>query len=167
MSAAATNGNGSGKGLQYVMPGIAIAMSLAAAFWTIANPRDDIKQEHAAIEALRATFKTDLDAMRIRFEDKYLPLSVHTEYSARIDKDTLRLEQLYIGLRGEVVPRAEHMQHWVEADKSVSYLRENVVELRKDISGSYNIGKQLDNLQDQIKAMQGKIDARAAWAPKS
>lgn len=165
MSAPAPNGNG--KSSQAVLPWIAVALSVGAAFWSIANPRDDIKQEHAAIEALRATFKTDIDALRIRFEDKYLPLSVHAEYSARIDKDTQRLEQLYVLLRADVVPRTEHTQHWAEADKSVSYLRDNVVELRKDISGSYNIGKQLDNLQDQIKAMQGKIDARAAWAPKT
>lgn len=140
------NGNGNGSNWPLVISGIAVVLTLVGQFWALANPRDDLKQ-------LKADLRADIDKM--------LPISVHTEFVIRADRDLKRLETGLIKATDAVVPRVEHEQHWKENDARIVALREQVMELRREFSGSYNIGKQLDNLQDQIRVLQK--DSQKAW----
>ncbi len=72
--------NGKGFGAT-IVPWLAIAMSLGAAFWTVANPRDDIKQVETRLQSQI---------------DRMLPRSVHDESILRLDRDFIRLtEELF------------------------------------------------------------------------
>lgn len=143
--------NGSSSTWPLVISGMAVVLTLVGQFWALANPRDDLKQ-----------IKTDLKAEI----DRMLPTSVHKEFVIRSDRDIIRLDNSLSKVLDGMVPRAEHEQHWKENDSRIVALREQVMEIRREFSGSYNIGKQLDNLQDQIKALQSKQDAQKTWSPK-
>jgi hypothetical protein len=118
-----------------MVPWIAVAVSIAGAFWQVANPRDDIQR-------LRSDFQAQVNERLTR--------DVHLEFASRKDKDTDRLQAQVDSIRGDLVSRSEHQQHWNEINDRISALREQVAELRRDFSGSYNVGKQLENLQRQV-----------------
>jgi hypothetical protein len=129
------NGNGNGK----LLPIASIALALIGLFWSIANPRDDIKQ-----------IKQELQAELDQLAREKLPIAEHREYALRNDKDTDRIDGDVNTIRAGLVPRSEHEQHWTEQNDQFSTLRDQIVELRKQVNGSWDVGKQLDNLQKEI-----------------
>jgi hypothetical protein len=133
---AKTNGNGYDK----LLPLASIILALIGLFWSVANPRDDIKQ-----------IKQELQAEIDQLSREKLTLAEHHEYALRKDKDTDRIDNEINALRAGLVPRSEHEQHWAEQNDRFSTLRDQIVELRKQINGSWDVGKQLDNLQKEIE----------------
>jgi vacuolar-type H+-ATPase subunit I/STV1 len=134
--------NGNGNGYDKLLPLASIILALIGLFWSVANPRDDIKQ-------IKQELQAEIDQLS---RDK-LTLAEHHEYSLRKDKDTDRIEGEISTIRAELVPRAEHEQHWNEQLDRVNVLRDQVSVLLKQINGSWDIGKQLDNLQKEIDDM--------------
>jgi hypothetical protein len=134
--------NGNGNGYDKLLPLASIILALIGLFWSVANPRDDIKQ-------IKQEFQAEIDQLS---RDK-LTLAEHHEYSLRMDKDTDRIEGEINTIRAGLVPRAEHEQHWREQLDGINVLRDQVGGLVKEVNGSWDIGKQLDNLQKEIDDM--------------
>jgi uncharacterized protein YhaN len=134
-----TNGNGNGNGYDKLLPIASIILALIGLFWSVANPRDDIKQ-------IKQELQSEIDQL----SREKLTLAEHHEYVTRKDKDTDRLDGEINTMRAQVVPREEHVQHWKEQDDRFDTLRDQVAALTKEVNGSWDVGKQLDNLQREI-----------------
>ncbi len=141
-----TNGNGNGNGYDKLLPLASIILALIGLFWSVANPRDDIKQ-------IKQELQAEIDQLG---RDK-LTLAEHHEYVTRNDKDTDRIDSEISLMRAGVVPRAEHEQHWAEQNERFNTLRDQLGELRKQVNGSWDVGKQLENLQKEIDDMRNRI----------
>src|SRR5208282_6024955 len=139
---AKTNGNGNGGGYDKFLPVGSIILALVGLFWSVANPRDDIK-------GIKQELQAEIDQLN---RDKYT-VAEHIEYGLRKDRDTDRLEGEINTIRARLVPREEHEQHWREELDRTNVLRDQVGGLLKEVNGSWDIGKQLDNLQKEIDDM--------------
>src|SRR4029077_7096723 len=84
--------------------------------------------------------------------DKLLTKEVHIEFASKSKDTTDRLQIEIDHITSDMVTRNEHKQHWDEQNERVTGVREQVIELRRDITGSANIGKQFETLQSQMKA---------------
>ncbi len=133
-----TNGNGYGK----LLPLAAIILALIGLFWSVANPRDDIKE-------IKQELQAEIDKLG---RDK-MTLAEQHEYALRKDKDTDRIDGEINSIRAGLVPRSEHEQHWREQLDAINVLRDQVGGLLKEVNGSWDIGKQLENLQKEIDDM--------------
>jgi hypothetical protein len=132
--------NGNGNGYDKLLPMASIALALIGLFWSVANPRDDIKQ-----------IKQELQAEIDQLAREKLTIAEHREYGLRKEKDFDRIDNDVNTIRAGLVPRAEHEQHWNELSDRFSTLRDQIIELRKQVNGSWDVGKQLDNLQKEIE----------------
>jgi len=91
---------------------------LVGLFWSVANPRDDIK-------GIKQELQAEIDQLG---RDK-LTLAEHREYALRKDRDTDRVEGEITAMRAKFVPREELDQHWsdqadrtrADSDQPVSY----------------------------------------------
>jgi DNA repair exonuclease SbcCD ATPase subunit len=149
---AKTNGNGNSNVYDKFLPIGSIILALFGLFWSVANPRDDIKQ-------IKQELQAEIDQIG---RDK-VTLAEHREYTVRKDKDTDRIDGEINTIRAGIVRRAEHEQHWAEELERINALRDQIVELRKQFTGSWDIGKQLDNLQKEIDDMR---NYHVALAPR-
>lgn len=149
MAARSTNGYSS-NGINNYMPlaGILLSLfiSLGSAFWTVANPRDDIK-------SIKADSEYRLENLRREVQANYMTIAEYREYRDRKDKDTERLDRSIQTIQSDLVSRSEHKQHWDEQNDKVNALRDQLIQLQKDFGGSWNIGKQLDLIQREIDEM--------------
>jgi hypothetical protein len=136
------NGNGNGNGYDKFLPIGSIILALFGLFWSVANPRDDIK-------SIKQELQAEIDQLS---RDK-LTLAEHHEYVTRMDKETDRLDGEINTMRAGVVPREEHVQHWKEQDDRLDTLRDQITALTKEVNGSWDVGKQLDNLQREIDVL--------------
>jgi hypothetical protein len=134
--------NGNGNGYDKLLPLASIILALIGLFWSVANPRDDIK-------LIKQELQAEIDQLG---RDK-LTLAEHHEYVVRKDRDTDRIEGEITTIQAQLVPRAEHEQHWREQLDRINVLRDQVVGLLKEVNGSWDVGKQLDNLQREIDDM--------------
>ena len=115
---AKTNGNGNGGGYDKFLPVGSIILALVGLFWSVANPRDDIK-------GIKQELQAEIDQLG---RDK-LTLAEHREYALRKDRDTDRVEGEITAMRAKFVPREELDQHWsdqadrtrADSDQPVSY----------------------------------------------
>jgi len=137
---AKTNGNGNGYGK--FLPVGSIILALTGLFWSVANPRDDIKQ-----------IKQELQAEIDQLNRDRLTLAEQHEYALREDRDTDRVEGELTAMRAKFAPREELDQHWRAQLDWTNVLRDQVSALLKEVNGSWDIGKQLDNLQNEIDDM--------------
>jgi hypothetical protein len=130
------------NGYDKFLPIGSIILALFGLFWSVANPRDDIK-------SIKQELQAEIDQLS---RDK-LTLAEHHEYVTRMDKETDRLDGEINTMRVGVVPREEHAQHWKEQDARFDALRDQVTALTKEVNGSWDVGKQLDNLQREIDVL--------------
>jgi DNA repair exonuclease SbcCD ATPase subunit len=144
--------NGNGNGYDKLLPLASIILALIGLFWSVANPRDDIKE-----------IKQELQAEIDQLGREKLTLAEHREYVMRKDKDTDRIDGEISTIRADLVPRAEHEQHWREQLDQLNVLRDQVSGLLKEVNGSWDIGKQLDNLQKEIDDLR----SHSVAAPRS
>ena len=139
---AARNGYSNGNGAQF-MPWIAVGVSVISAFWTVANPRDDIK-------SLKADNEYRITELRREVQGNYLTIAEHKEFVKGMEKTNDRLDMTIRTLQADQVPRSEHKQHWDEQADKVNALRDQLIALAHDFAGGWNIGKQLDLIQREI-----------------
>jgi DNA repair exonuclease SbcCD ATPase subunit len=220
-----SNSNGNGKFNQWhivlMAMGIILSIMISAlnGFWSLANPREDIKaieqrwstalynteqrlgSEIVEIKNFKWTMAPgiDLDRLREDFKDakndqkSLLTRDEHKEYVLRKDKDTDYLASQIKDIRGDLISRPEHLQHWKEVDDRISAIRGQLSDLAKDYAskdvvkqstselnermtalsnrltkneeqmfGTYNPGKQLENLQTQLNDMRRQMQDLAA-----
>lgn len=100
---------------------IAVGVAMLSVFWSLADPRADIK-------ALRAEFTN------------YLTIREHNEFRERVHQDRLRLEQ-----QNERQVGREEFLGWARAHEDRD--REVVSSLRREIDG---LQKQVDHLDKMI-----------------
>jgi len=140
----------------------AIGVSIVVAFWSVANPRDDIKSLRLEAQEQQRQLKGDLQAeINSIVKDTKFVLSKdeHREFVLRMDRDISRLEFQVNDIRNKQVSREEHTQHWNEIDDKHNSLRQQVYDLRKDFVGTYTVGDQIKNIQKQIDDMRGRRPA--------
>jgi predicted RNase H-like nuclease (RuvC/YqgF family) len=161
---------------------IAVLTSIGTAFWTVANPRDDIKLVRDEIHQSEDRQRSDFGAIihrldeEVRDRDSSVRIYVDKNFD-RIDKElltreTLRehetfvksVDNLFMNLRSELdkvradqVSRSEHIEHWREIDAQISNLRASITSLRDDYTKTYSAGDQIKNLQDQITELRKTI----------
>jgi hypothetical protein len=151
--------NGSKAASSNVISYFAIGVSIVVAFWSVANPRDDIKsmriEAQEQLRQVKGDFQADLNNIT---KDMKLLLTKdeHREFVLRTDKDIARIDAQTNDLRNRQVSREEHIQHWGEIDDKHNSLRQQVYELRKDFVGTYTVGDQIKNIQKQIDDIRGK-----------
>ncbi len=117
--------NGNGGGYDKFLPVGSIILALVGLFWSVANPRDDIK-------GIKQELQAEIDQLG---RDK-LTNAEHREYALRKDRDTDRLDGEVNTIRAALVPREEHEQHWREQADRVNVLRDQVSALLKEVNGS-------------------------------
>lgn len=138
--------NGNGANSTQIVPWVAVAMSLGAAFWTVANPRDDIKQ-------LKQDEQYSIQELRKEVAASFETLAQHNEYSKRIDGVDQSLSMRTAALEAGLVPRSEHAQHWSEENEKINELRNSLQELRNQWIGTWNVGKQLDSIEKELSEL--------------
>lgn len=131
------------------IPWVAVLIAAAGFVWSIANPRDDIKQTRLE---LRDEFKDALNQAKVSIHEK-LPRLEHEEFSRRVDRDNLVVRDEINRIRTDLVGRSEHILHWADTDDRIKNVRELIVDLRKDFVTISPPGDQFKNIQDQIKSL--------------
>jgi uncharacterized protein HemX len=143
---AEANGNGNGNKGSAAVSWIAIAMSVAislgGAFWTVANPRDDIKQVEARLQSQI---------------DKMLPRSVHDESILRLDRDIARLADELLRQRGSSVTRDEMSKFEFTNSSRLEGQANRLLTLENELHGSSNIGKAMDRMQEHIQDLDRRL----------
>jgi hypothetical protein len=100
-----------------------------------------------------------------------LTISEHIEYKDRKDKDTARQDTLMAMLAQTRLAKEDETKDLANLNERMAGMRAEIAEIRLNITGSANIGKQFDALQAQILKqqdnfqtvildMQRRIDAR-------
>ena len=155
------NGNGNGYGGSQIFPIIAIMISIVSPIVVFAlsaiNPQADMKQERVdrseAIRQVRMDIDREIKALVTR--------DMYGAYLIANDKQVDLLRAGVIEMRRGMVSREEHVQHWKEIDDKNSNNREQIMELRRDFTGTYSIGDQLKNLQKQVDDLRARSTTMA------
>ncbi len=134
-----TNSSSNGKSSSAIVPWIAIVMSvvisLAGAFWTVANPRDDIKQVEVRLQSQI---------------DRSLPRSVHDEAILRLDRDIVRLSDELLRQRTNTLSRDEMAKFEINNASRMEGQANRLLKLEDELHGSSNIGKAMDRMQEHL-----------------
>ncbi len=161
------NGNG-GSAIPWIFGGASLVGAVVVFVWGQINPKVDIgnvegrlnervvQLEKRMVEATDA-LKRDVEEVK-RLVDLRLTIAEHREFALRKDKDTDRQDQVIGMLAGTRVNRNEYEKESANVSERVTGLRGIVEKLQADVFGSYNVGKQLDNLQAQ-QVKQAEITA--------
>lgn len=106
------NGKSGGPVVWQVAVSAAIAVGMAAltAFWSMADPRSEIKE----------------------IKSSYLSLREHNEYRSGVRRDIDRLDNQIAKLVG----RAEVEQDWKQRDRELQIIHQQIDQLRDSITGS-------------------------------
>ncbi len=151
-----TNGNGGSNQLPYALAVMGILGGIVSFVWSQINPKTDIgavelrlgdqvRQMESRQRDINVSFVKDIDEVKKNL-DKFLMRDVHTEFASRKDKDTDRLRVDIDLINSDLVKRSEHQQHWNEQMERINAVRDQVLEIRRDLTSSASIGKQLDNI---------------------
>ena len=177
-----TNGkNGNLNVLLFAVTALSLLLSLATAFWQAANPKGDLTQVKSDLRDDLAQTKSRInknisDAKYLE-ENKLLAKDEQDEFVVRINKDIDVLRDEINRIRNDIVSRSEHQQHWADIEDRIAtihkamseFIRDQTAtndEMRKEFGGTYTAGDQLKNLQEQIKAMQLRLDMVAEKTQK-
>lgn len=155
-------GNGNGKTNLWIV-GIAIFAALfSAASWL--TPRGDLQQfrsdSQQQMSGLETRLQAEIDTVR-KSATNLEPISVHDEFERNVVRQLDRISSDVENLRTQVVRREEMTGRLAAIAAAIATVRDSINDIRKEFTGSYNIGKQLDNLQDQIKVLQQRVDSNA------
>lgn len=174
-----SNGNGrsNGNGNNALTTGIAagaLLVSLIGMFWT--NSKGDVNsvkyELREDINRAEDRVMKELSLMRTSgaaVVDKLLPVAEHKEFKEKTDRGIEQNNQDIRSLRGDLVSRAEHQQHWNDMNERISKVNEALMEerkiraddvnaIRKDVGGTYTLGDVVKQLQDQIKQLNLRLD---------
>jgi SMC interacting uncharacterized protein involved in chromosome segregation len=154
---------------------------LGAAFWQAANPKGDLNQVKSELRddlvQTESRIEKNISDVKYLADNKLLAKDEHDEFVVRINKDIDVLRDEINRIRNDIVSRSEHQQHWTDIDERIAAVRQTLNdfmrdqtaandEMRKEFGGTYTAGDQLKNLQEQIKAMQSRLDTVAEKAQK-
>jgi chromosome segregation ATPase len=140
---------------QLIIMGVAVLLSLLSQFWTLANPRDDIRttridlqqamdrQEkelrdlidkgQKRLEELTRQNDEHFAVMERRLQTDVVSLREHEEFVKREDARISALEQIAAKLQDNLVTRAEHQTHWSETDQKFANLNSRLEQLSSQI----------------------------------
>jgi G3E family GTPase len=169
-SSVATRNGFQGINSGNVAPWVMAVLGIAAFVWGQINPKADISQVEMRlqdqIKALETRsqapgniLKTDIDELKRSIEGK-LGEKEHAEYKVRKDRDTERTDDFLKMLAGTKENKDEHVKDMVQATERMNALRDQINETNKMFTGSYNVGKQLDNLQGAVNELQRQLYAK-------
>jgi len=139
----------------------AVVVALISLFWSVANPRDDIKQVEARFDAQQTQLENRIQATIREIQQQInarLTTAVHEEFARRVDKHIDAIDSEIKDLQNSRIIRQEYQKDLGVVDQRMIAQRETVRNLQQQFAGSYNVGKQLDNLQDQIRLLQQRLD---------
>lgn len=135
---------------------VAIAMSAFATFWSVANPRDDIKNVESRLQAeinerqtvgTATTFTTlttkEIDVIMKKLDTDLVP---RPENTAHWDANQRVLEALQKQINDIRVSNKEFATSY-----SLEALRQAVQELRTQYANTFTAGDQFKNINDQLK----------------
>jgi chromosome segregation ATPase len=170
------NGKSGGNNLNGVLTPVIAAVSLAAsigvAFWT--NSKGDVasvKQElREDIRNSEDRVMREIGVLRELIQTKVVYKDEYREFMFRVDKLNDIYKDQIKAMQADLVPRSEHMQHWAEFTDRLNALNislqqerqersSSINDMRKEFGGTYTASDQLKNLQDQIKQLNGRLDA--------
>lgn len=184
MSPRPNGGNGNGSIATWIAVGGAI-IGLTAFIINLVNPRDLAPREDLRALEMRLTERETQDNRRTADAQRELKESIAqigrnlsnfvsekeiNEFYKRFNEVHADLKSRVDYLQANIVPRSEHDRQWTEERERVSTavaqitdrisaVRDVVQDLQRQFNGSYNVGKQLENLQGQLTDMQHRIDA--------
>ena len=177
-----TNGKNSNLNvLLFAVTALSLLLSLATAFWQAANPKGDLTEVKSELRDDLAQTKSRIDKniseVKYLEDNKLLAKDEHEQLVIRINKDIDILRDEINRIRNDIVSRSEHEQHWADIEDRIAtihkamsdFIRDQTAtndEMRKEFGGTYTAGDQLKNLQEQIKAMQLRLDVVSEKAQK-
>lgn len=100
-----------------------------------------------------------------QLEVEKLSIREHDEFKARIDQEMLLMQKAMEHILIESPGRKEDEAHWQNQTDRITALTDRLNELQKLVSGSYNIGDQVKNLQKQIDDLRSKPSASIQVTP--
>jgi hypothetical protein len=169
-----TNGKNSNLNvLLFAVTALSLLLSLGAAFWQAANPKGDLNQVKSELrdDLIKIESRIDKSISDVKYvtDNKMISKDEHVEFALRLNKDIDVLRDEINRLRNDLVSRSEHAQHWADTEDRIAtihkamsdFIRDQTAtndEMRKEFGGTYTAGDQLRNLQEQIKAMQLRVD---------
>jgi DNA repair exonuclease SbcCD ATPase subunit len=164
---------------QIVIMGGAVVLTLASQFWTLANPRDDIRTTRTdlqqsidrqekdlrdlinknaqLLEELEKATTIRFDTLERRVQTDVVGMREYEEFAKREDARIATIEVYLAKLQDSLVSRAEHQQHWNEADQRYNALSSRLDQLNTQFNGTFTIGDQLKALQKQIDDLRGVL----------
>lgn len=140
----------------------AVIISIAGAFWTVANPRDDIKQVEARLQSQineRETTETHRE-FASRIENQISMIVPRNENVVHWDSINFQLSHLLTDvkeLQASRVIRPEYIKDLETLRERVA-LQASIVQKIQDQIGGGGVGKQIDNLQMQIQQLRQSFD---------
>lgn len=177
---------------QIVIMAGAVMLTLASQFWTLANPRDDIRTTRLDLQASIDRQEKDLQGLidknqkrleelthqvddhfsiiERRLQTDVVTIREHEEFVKREDARLNQLEQATAKIQDNVVTRAEHQTHWGEADQKFTNLGNRIDGLANQLISASSLGDQLKALQnqiDQLRVAQSGVHANVTLGPST
>ena len=125
--------------------------------WTQLNPRDDIRQVETRVMSELAGYQSREDARFVEFQSRQNDRLTTAEYHAfkeKIDDDLKRVEEWLRRISMTVEAKDEHNKDNLQMIERIANMRSELQDLQRQFAGTYNVGKQLDNLQAAVSDLQ-------------
>lgn len=157
------NGNGSNNAVLIAISAASIILSLGNAFWTnsqgsVASVKTDLRDDMKQAESRQ---QREIDDLKKIIEDKLFTKDEQRDFVVNYADTIKEIRKRSDAIQGELVSRSEHQQHWIDTDAKIGDLRDQV----KGLTGSWNVGKQLDNLQKEVDDLRNHGPALSAPLP--
>lgn len=146
------NGNGS---YDKFISLAAVILALGSLFWTIANPRDDIKEA-----------RQDLQGQINEINRSKLSVPEHQEFKEDINRRFGFLGDDVHRLEDGLVSRPEHVQHWETTAKAIGDLEAQIGDLQKQFTAGYGPGDAIKNLQKQLDDLRLQVHGVPTTVPR-
>lgn len=143
------NGNGNGNTSHWIsvtISTVAILVALVGGFWSVANPREDLK------------------ILSSKFEH-YLTLREHEEYKHNVKDNVERLDKVLITLAAEQSVRTGAVERLRLLEKSVDELRKDHNDLQKSISSSTSLSDTLKKQDAELVMLRERVNKLSTISP--
>jgi len=157
------NGNGSSGVVPWIVAGLAIlgmVGGIVVFVWGQINPKQDIgdvkKELEEQISQLdRRSRESDSELKRLI--EQRLTVSTHDEYKLRKDEDTKRQDEMLRMLAQSKITKEAESKDIANINERLVGVRSELTELRNNMTGSANVGKVLDHIQQEIDELRKPV----------
>ena len=136
--------------------------------WTQFNPRGDIREVETRVMTELSAHQLREDARFVELQhlqDQRLMIVEHLAFKDKVTEDQRRMEEWLRRVSVTSVQKDEALKDNAQMIERVTNVRNELQDLQRQFAGTYNVGKQLDNLQAAVNDLQKRVPSLVPMKP--